>query len=341
MSIAIDIGTRAMHLVEGKARGNRVDIKRAIIEPLASGLVQDGIIREMGGMEVAFRNMLKKHGIFDRSCILTINGNHIYTRELVVPRGKPKVMHDVVAFEVQSSMGANKEMATEFIVSKQPVLDRTDVVNVRASAVQLEIINDYHKLLKNCHVVPVALDIHANAMAKALVGREINGKPMKDGLATLVLDIGGVTSSAYIFRNGEVIYSRIIPIGGLEIERYIQQFNEKQTGGQQIMIEKVDLSLDSVRKNTELADAVRPIVSTINDGIQRLIQYMGSRMQNERVNQIYLCGRTATFSGLDRTLSDTFGIQTETIIKISQVNLPANISVAPFVNAIGALIRLD
>ena len=341
MPIAIDIGTRALHMVEGKAKGKRVDIRKAVIEPIATGLVQDGIIREMGGIEVALRNMLKKSGIADRTCYLTINGNHIYTRELAVPKSKPKIMHDVVSFEVQSSMGANKEVAVEFVVTKQAVSERADMVNVRASAIQVDVVSDYYKLLRNCHLVPSGLDIHANAISKTLAGSEINGKPLKEGVATLVLDIGGATSSAYILRNGEVIYSRIIPIGGLEIERYVTQFNEKQTGGQQLLIEKIDLSLDSIRKNSDLADAVRPIVTTINDGVQRLLQYMGSRMQNERINQIYLCGRTAIFSGLDRTLSETFGVQTETIEKINLINMPTNIPVAPYANAIGALIRLS
>lgn len=340
MPIAVDFGSRALHIVQGKNKGQKVDIQKAVIEPIANGLIQDGIIREMSGIEVALRNALKKHGIFDRNCFATINGNHIYTRDLAIPRAKPKIMQDVVSFEVQSSMGSNKDVAVEFVLSKQPVTDRDDMVNVRASALQMEVVNDYFKLLKNCHLKPAGLDIHSNAIVKLLAGREINGKMMKEGTATLILDIGGVTSSAYIFRNGEVLYSRIIPIGGLEIERYVQKFNELQAGGQQMFIEKIDLSLDSIRKSPDLADAIRPIVTTINDGVQRLLQYMGSRMQNERVNQIYLCGRTAAFSGLDRTLSETFGIQTETIEKMGQVELASGIPIAPFVNAIGALIRL-
>lgn len=340
MPIAIDIGTRSLHLVLGKSKGSRVDISKVVIEPIANGLIQDGIIREMGGTEVALKNMLKNHAIHDRACYMTINGNHIYSRELIIPKGKPKDMKSVVMFEVQSSMGSMKEVNVEYVESKQPVQDRADMVNAKSYAIQTNIVSDYFRLIKNCHLNPLAMDIHANAITKALAYRDLNGRPMKEGASILVLDIGAVTTSAYIFRNGEVIYSRIIPIGGLEIERYIQQFNDNQSGGQQIYIEKIDLSLDSIRKNTDLADAIRPIVSSINDGVQRLLQYMGNRMQNDKVSQIYLCGRTALFNGLDRTLGETFGIQTETIEKLSQITLPDNVSVAPYVNAIGAMIRL-
>jgi len=341
MPIAIDIGTRAMHLVQGTARKNQVTVKRAIIEPMPAGLVQDGIIREFGGLELALKNLLQKYSIRDKACSLTINGNHIYMRDLVVPNGKPKVMQDVVTFEVQSSMNTTKDISVSYVLSKQPVPDRPEMVNVKAGAIQMEYVNDYHKLLRNCKLKPVALDIHPNAMTKAIAGREINDRPTRDNGSILVIDIGAVTSSAYIFNKGEIIYSRIIPIGGLDIERYVAQRNEKETGDRQILIDRLDLSLDAVRQDIGLADAARPLVTTVNDGVQRILQYISSRLQNERVNVIYLGGRTATFAGLDRTLAETFGIATETIQKLSQVTMPPNVPVAPFLNAIGALIRLS
>jgi type IV pilus assembly protein PilM len=340
MPLAIDIGTRALHAVQGSSSKNRIDIKKVVIEPLSSGLVQDGIIREYGGLEVALRNMLDKYGIRERSCCLTINGNHIYSRDLVVPKGKPKVMQDIVAFEVQSSMNATKAMSVEFVLSKQTV-DKPDMVAVHASAMQLEYVNDYHKLLRNCRLSPTALDIHPNALTKVVNNREINDRPLREGISTLFLDLGGVTSSAYIYNKGEIIYSRIIPIGGVEIERYVTQTNEKEPADRQILIDRLDLSLDTIRRSPALADAARPFVTTVNEGVQRILQFLASRLQNERVSQVYLYGRTATYSGIDRTLGETLGIPTETIQKVSQINMPSGAPIAPFINAIGALQRMD
>jgi type IV pilus assembly protein PilM len=341
MSIAIDVGTRALHLVQGSVRKNQVSVRRALIEPIPSGLIQDGMIREFGGMEMALKNMLQKYQIRDKSCSLTINGNHIYTRDLVIPRGKPKVMQDVVSFEVQSSMNTTKDLAVEYVVSKQPVLEQPEMVIVRASAMQVEVVNDFHKLLKNCRLSPVALDIHPNAMGKIMTDREVNDRPVLHNGSILILDMGAVTTSAYIVNKGEFIYSRIIPIGGMDIERYITQRNEKETGENQVLIDRLDLSLDSIRKDEGLADATRPLVTTVNEGVQRMLQYLSSRLQNEPVSMIYLCGRTATYSGLDKTLAETFGIATETIQKLSEVQMPSGVPLAPYINAIGALIRWD
>ena len=37
--------------------------------------------------------------------------------------------------------------------------------------------------------------------------------------------MGAVTTTAYIITNGEITYSRIIPSGGIDIERYVTAHN--------------------------------------------------------------------------------------------------------------------
>lgn len=339
MSIAIDIGTRALHLVQGKATKNNVVIKQAIIEVLPSGLIQDGIIREFGGMEMALRNMLSKYKIKDNSCSLTVYGSHIYNRELDVPNSKTKVVDDIVTFEVQSSMSTGKDAAVEYVKSRHVNLDKPDQLHIRASAMQMEYISDYYKLLKNCHLRPVALDVHPNAVSKAIAYSDINGRPQKENGSLMLIDIGAVNTIVYIFSKGEMIYFRVIPAGGIEIERYISSINEEAPASEQIDNEELVLSLDNLRSDENLANAVRPLVTTINDGVKRIQQFIAGKIPNGRLEQVYLIGRTAVYQGFDRTLGEAFDIPTETVRSIDKIKMPADQLLAPFVNAVGALIR--
>ena len=341
MPIAIDFGTRTLHLVQGQASKTSVNIRQAFMDQLPSGVVQDGIIREFGGLEMALKSMLAKYRIGDHACIATINGSHIYTRELDVPNAKGKLLNDVVSVEVQSSMSATKEIAVEYTLSKQKVPDKPDMIHVRASAMQVEYINDYFKLLRNCGLKPVALDIHPNAICKVLANASINERPLREGASTMFLDLGAVTSTAYIITNGEITYTRIIPSGGIDIERYVVTHNSDAIGDDVINIDKLDLSLQNLRNDEPLGNAVRPLVTTVNDGIQRIQQFLSGRLQNGRVDMIYLYGRTATYINMEKTLSEAFGVPTETIRTISKVNMPPKIPIAPFVNAIGAMIRME
>ena len=341
MPVAIDIGTRALRVVQGKASKQNVAIKKAIIEPLPAGVVQDGIIREYGGMEMALKNMLAKYKIKEKPCMITLNGSHVYSRELDVPSGKRKMIDDVVTFEVQSAIGNGKEVAVEYVRSKQRVIDKPEMLHVRASAIQVEYINNYHKLLKNCGLKPTALDIHPNALTKAIANTTINGKVQKENSGLMLIDMGAVSTTAYVMLNGEIIYSRILPNGGIDIERYVTTHNEESPSDQQLDISRLDLSLENLRTNEDLANAVRPLVTSINDGIQRIQQFVAGRLQGSRVEQVYLYGRTSLYHNLDRTLSEAFGFPAQTITSLGNVKMPADQPVAPFVNAIGALIRHD
>lgn len=340
MPIAIDFGTRALHLVQGQASKTAANVRQAFIEPIPSGLIQDGVIREFGGTEMALKTLLKRNQIRDRECFVTINGSHIYTRELDVPKVKPKVMQDIISFEVQASMSASKEFAVEYTLMNQKIADKPDMVRVRASAMQMEYINDYNKLLRNCGLLPAALDIHPNALCKVLAGAEINDRPQKEGTSVMFLDIGAVTSTAYIITNGEITYTRIIPTGGIDIERYVTVFNNEATAEDQIRIESLDLSLQNLRNDEPLGNAVRPMVTTLNDGIQRIQQFLSGRLMNGRVDMVYLYGRTAVYPNLEKTLGDALGVSTETVKKISKIRMPENVLIAPFLNAIGAMIRI-
>ncbi len=339
MPIAIDFGTRSMHLVQGRAGKTSVSIQQAFIEPLPSGLIQDGIIREFGGLEMALRNMLSKYKIRDKQAIITINSSQVYTREFDVPHAKGKVLDDVVRFEVESSMSNDKEIAVEFVASKQNNQKDENMIHVRASAMQMQYINDYNKLLKNCGLTPVAMDIHSNAVCKLIDKSEINARPVREGTSIMLIDMGAVTTTAYIITDGEITYSRIIPSGGIDIERYVYNHNNDAEGKDQIDISTLDLSLASLRNDESLANAVRPLVTAVNDGIQRIQQFIAGRLQNGKVGMIYLYGRTSIYNNYEKTLNEAFGVQTEVIRSIGKVNMPRDIIIAPYINAIGALIR--
>ncbi len=342
MPIAIDFGTKAIHLVQGQANKKSVNIRQCYYEPIRSGLVQDGIIREFGGLEMVLRNFLAKTRINDRNCIVTVNGSHIYTRELSVPDSKPKVRDDVVTFEVSSTMAAEKEVGVEYTLLKKRENDQDNMIRVRASAMQKEYIDDYYKLLKSCGLNPYALDLHPNALVKIIQDAQINGRSVNSNTSVMFLDIGNVTTTAYIVTNGEITYSRIMPMGGIDIDRYVSSANlSDESGENQINIQDLDLSLASLRSNEALANAVRPLVTTLNDGIQRIQQFLSGRLQNGKVETIFLFGQTALFKNFEKTLGEAFSIQTELIRTISKVNMPNGIEIAPYINAIGSMLRID
>jgi type IV pilus assembly protein PilM len=339
MSIAIDFGTRNIHLVVGQATGKRLRIDKMVVESIPGGIIQDGVIRDFSALEMALKNLFSTHRLKKGNCIVTINGNHVYTRELDVPKSAPKVLANVVDFEVRNAMNAANDITVEFVEHKQPNADKPNMLHVRASAIQTEYVLDYGKLLKALNLKPAAMDIHPNAITKLVTGRDINDSN-EQGRNVMLIDIGCISSTTYVIGGGEIIYTRIIPVGAIEIERYCQNAAGSDKSAEPIPLEQIDLSLNSLRINQPLGDAVRPLVIALTDGVNRIQQFISGRISGNKIEKIYIYGRGSTFPGLEETLSQSISLKVERVRKLSDLTLPPNGDPAPFLNAIGALIRL-
>lgn len=327
-----------MHLVSGQVSGRKISIDRMIIETIPTGLIQDGIIREFGGLEMAVRNMLDKYRIREKA-MHRHNQRQSYLHERVgCAEICSKVMSNIVTFEVENAMNGGKSVCVEYVASRQQNTDKPNLIHVRASAIQADFVLDYGKILKNLKLKPFAMDVHPNAISKLMLERKINDNA--DAEANIMLiDMGCVTSTAYVITNGDIAYTRIIPVGGIDIERYCVNLNNDDSKTK-IALEDIDLSLNVLRMNTALGDAVRPLVLSLTDGVNRIQQFMSGRIQGNKIEKIYIYGRASTFKGIEETLSESMNLQVERIRRLSDVYTSTDSDPAPFLNAIGALIRL-
>lgn len=372
MPVAIDVGSRNLHLVEGGYRNGVVTILRTGTEALPTASVTDGIIRDTAGFEMALKSALARHGLSRGGVILTVNSNQVFQKEFEIPKAKPKAMADIVRFEVMQSIGINRDMSVTYTILPDVPGQDPAKVRVRAAAFQADAVQAYYKALKTLGLRPVAMDIHSNALAKLFRDAVVNGRPMA-GRTVLLADIGGSTTSVYILANGEIIYTRIIPSGGMELERYVLAYNNQQLeqGGpvgmapgqsaledmpgtpprkaaapeaaprEPLTLDALDLSLESLKANPLLADAIRPLFSSLADNIQRIVQFQKARMDGFKIETVYLAGGIGRLKGAAATLAGVLDLPTETIVTHSRIQ-PGAAPLSPaLINAAAALIRLD
>ena len=342
MILSIDIGTRNLHIVEGKVNGRTVDIVRAAVEPISQGSVSDGIIKDHAGLEVALRSALAKRGFSSGgNTVLTTNGSHAFVKELEVPILKPKETTDIINFEVLQTVGSGKDMVVEYVkIGESTTPEGGKTARIRAMALQKDIVADYYQMLKNTKLTPLALDIHQNAVVKLFSGGTVNDRPI-EGRSILLVDIGAASTCIYIFTNGELVYNRLLPSGSFEIERYANQKKVSlESEGKPVSFD-LDLSLDAIRADSLLADAVRPFFNSLSDGIQRIVQYHKGRVDDFVVEDVFLFGGAASYTGFAETLGSLLTQETQTIQKMDRIHAPADIRIADYINACGAMIRLE
>jgi type IV pilus assembly protein PilM len=341
MILSIDIGTRNLHIVEGKVNGRTVDIVRAAVEPISQGAIADGIIKDHAGLEVALRSALARRGFTGGNTVLTTNGSHAFVKELEVPILKPKETTSVINFEVLQSVGSGKDMVVEYVkIGESTTPEGGRVARIRAMALQKDVVADYYQMLRNTKLTPLAMDIHQNAIVKLFSGGTINGRPI-EGRSILLVDIGAASTCVYILTNGELVYNRLLPLGSIDFERYSLQKKIAAESEGKTYSPDLDLTLENVRADPLLADAVRPFFNTLSDSIQRIVQYHKGRVENFIVDDIFLFGGAASYQGFSETLGSILTLEVQTIQKMDRIHAPADIRIADYINACGAMIRLE
>lgn len=340
MLLSIDFGTRNLHIVEGRVTGRTVEIKRAAVEPGAPGAISDGLIKDHAGLEVSLRSALARKGFKTGGVVLTVNSSHVFQKELELPQAKPKDLADMVRFEMLTSMGSGKDMVVEFVQAGETKnAEGTKLLKIRAAALLKETIADYFTVLKNVKLGAVAFDIHQNAVTKLFSGASVNGRKLA-GRSALLVDLGATTSTVYIFRNDEFLYSRLLPIGDQEIDRFLSQRRAAADSSGRSATEP-DFTVEALRADAELADAVRPYFNAVSDGITRIIQYQKARVDDFIAEDILLFGGAAKYPGIDSTLASILGQSVETIASVDRIKAPPGVRISDFINAAGAMIRLD
>ncbi len=340
MILAIDLGTRNLHLVEGNATGHGVEIRRAAVEPVTPGCLSDALIKDHVGLEVALRSALAKNGFKSSSVAITVNSTHVFQKDLDVPPGKPKDVANMVRFEVLQSMGSGKDMVVEFVRTGETVNpEGTKLLRIRAAALLKDVITDYHNVLRSVKLSPVAFDIHQNAISKLFKGATVNGRRMA-GRSSILVDLGATTTSVYILNDGEIVYNRLLPIGDQEIDRFLAQRRAAEEGAGRTAPEP-DFTVDALRADAELADAVRPYFNAVSDGITRIIQYQKGRVDAFVAEDVLLFGGAAKYTGIDTTLANILGQSVEVISAVDRIKAPPKTRISDYINAAGAMLRLE
>jgi len=341
MILSIDMGSHNLHLVEGRVRDRTVEIVHATVQPMAQGTLVDGVVKDHAGIEMAIRSALAKNSFRSTGTIVTINSTQILIKELEIPVAGPKETADMVRFEILQSSGGSKDLVVQSVSSGTSTTPKgAKVSKVHAMALQQELVSDYYQMLKNVKLSPIALDVHQNALVKLFSGGLVNDRPM-EGRSVILVDLGATSTSVYIFTNGILAYSRLLPVGCSEVERYLilQRNGEGADHGKSLS--DFDLTVDALRANTELADIVRPFFNMVSDGIQRIIQYHKGRIDSFAPDDIFLFGGATAYKGMPQTLGSILNMSVEAIRTMSRIQAPKDVRIADFINACGAMIRLD
>jgi type IV pilus assembly protein PilM len=292
--IGIDISTSGVRLVElADAGKGELRLERYASEPLPRGTVVDGNIENIEAVSEAVLRVWKKSGTKIKHVALGMPPAAVITKKIILPAGLPE---DQLEVQVESEASqyipfALDEVSLDFdVIGAAP--NSPEDMEVMLAAARREKVEDRVAILEAAGLTATVMDIESYA-ARSAAQRVIDEQGgAAEGQIVALFQIGAQATHISVLQNGETIYEREQPFGGIQLT--------------QDAVRAYGLSFEEAearKKAGDLpdnygADLLAPFLENAALEVTRAIQFFFTSTPYTRIDQIYLAGGCAVLPGL-------------------------------------------
>lgn len=343
--IVFDIGTSSIKVLIGKFYRNKVVVRDCVIEKTPEGSVIDGAIINILALESVVKRIIDENDIKVKDVICTTNSSSIINREIYIPKVDKSEMDTVIKFEIQEYLPINlNNYIVQYIELGEEEVDGKEKIKVNVIAYPEKVARTYYEFIKNLGLKPYALDTTFNSLNKIVkVSKEINEYEYNDGDTLAFIDMGAASVNVNIYKDEKLDFTRLLKFGGNEIDEALKnKCNISQNAFERVKFQEVNL-IDLEEEGPSAV--VRDIIEKWTSEIDRIFKFYKSRDIGNKIDRIFIYGGVSKTKGIESYLSGRFATKVRRVKELSNVyfedNRDGEASIEKYVNAIGALIRLD
>jgi type IV pilus assembly protein PilM len=292
--IGIDISTSAVRLVElADAGKGELRLERYASEPLARGTVVDGNIENIEAVSEALLRLWKKSGTKARHIALGMPPAAVITKKIVLPAG---LAEDQLEVQVESEASqyipfALDEVSLDFDVIG-PAPNSPEDMEVMLAAARREKVEDRVAIAEAAGLTATVMDIESYA-ARAAAQRAMGDvADAADGQIVALFQIGAQATHISVLQNGETVYEREQPFGGIQLTQDIVRAYGLSFEEAEARKKAGDLP------DNYAGDLLAPFLENAALEVTRAIQFFFTSTPHTRIDQIYLAGGCALVPGL-------------------------------------------
>ncbi len=343
--VSLDIGSSDIKIVEGQVKGGKLKIynMRKIKSP--EDIIQDGELFNEESILLKLKEEMKTSGVRTKNIALVSSSSTIISREIIVPYVENnEELKTLVNYEIEQFLAINlNNYVIQFMRLEEVMVDEVRKEKIFTIIYPKNLIESYRNLAEKLLLNPYALDISNNSIRKLSSIADIyNVDLINKEESILYLDLGYKSVDLSIVNNNKLEFIRVMPIGGIEIDRFIADFNGISMEEAE-EIKKTQVEVGKHRKENPLNDGVVEVIEGWLEDLNRIIQFYTNKSNGKKISHIYLYGGTSKLRGIDEYVSLKTGIETTKIITANNIEFSKNVNtttIEEYVNALGALVRL-
>jgi type IV pilus assembly protein PilM len=222
----------------------------------------------------------------------------------IKPNTPSREVRGLLEFKLEENVPIpSREAFFDYTFFPTKTAERT--LGVSVVAYSRQIIQAYYDTCVEAGLRPVSFEVEAQAMARAMVPRNLSG-------AVMLVDFGKTRTGVGIVYQGALLYTSTIEIGGDQLSQVLRKTLGDKPESEITRIKNAEGLVRGV-DSANVRDALMSTVSVVKDELITRMQYwhLRSGSQDERrIKSVILCGGSSNLKGFPEYVSETLGIPT-------------------------------
>ena len=302
-SIGLDIGLTKIKAVSLSRQNNDLILDNfSVMLTPSKGMLSEAPADEEE-MVAVIKKTIDALKVNNKNVNIALSDSQAYTRVIEMPVLSDKELSLAIHWEAERYIPvALSTITLVWNVLKRPTGVSTDEkMQVLMVGAPTNLVNKYQKILQMADLTLNSMETEALAIVRALV---TSGMPL-----TAIVSIGAISTSLAIIRNGILVLTYSIQVGGNAITKSIEtDFGLTPSQSEEY---KKTYGLSKRGVGQKVGKSTEPILTSILLEIKKALAFYSQKYKDDSViQQILLSGSTAKLPGVDMFFAENLGIET-------------------------------
>lgn len=300
-TVAIDIGSYAMKVVQGKA-GKQTQVTRAFdtFNSTASAApVDESSIEKLADI---LKNVFADHHLTNNDVRLALPESLVSTKIISIPPLSDAELASAIQWQAEQYIPIPKdELSLEYQVLYRPDRNQRDEqMRVLLVGARKTVIDKYLEVFLRIGIEPSVLETLTLSLFRSY-------QFTLEDPPSLMVDMGASTTQMAVVHQGELAFVYSYPSGGQVLTRALEQ--ALQLDSKQAEQYKRSYGLDATQLQGKIRDTLLPVLKLTLLEIQKSMQFYATQMPPNRITRILLSGGAAQLPGLVQFIAEQLGVE--------------------------------
>lgn len=303
--IGLDIGTNSIKMAEMDVSKSSVTLQSFGLIPTPPNSVATGEITDTGQVGSAIQSLINETKTKRKLVSTGLWGTSVIVKKITIPVMDKKTIRNHIRFEAEQYIpfDVNNISLDYALLTRSSSVDTLDILLVAA---QNEVVNQYSGAIQSAGLKPALIDVSGFALANIF---EMNyGRSTNENVG--VFNFGSSVTNFVAIGQGEIIFCRDIPVGGVNYTNEIS----KNMGISFGEAESLKISAASRR---EVPEEVHSLISATTDNIideiKNSLDFLSATTNGVTLNRCYFTGGSINTPGLIEALSKATNLPFEAL----------------------------